>query len=51
MHFRTEENEEMVVLDEVTIKSRMYNIRNQKLCLILILLKHMDVLQKDLMNK
>ena len=29
----TEENKEMVVLDEVTIKSKIYNIRNQKVML------------------
>ena len=32
-HFMAEENKEIVVLDETTIKSKIYNIRNQKVML------------------
>ena len=33
VHFMTEENKDIVVIDETTIKSKIYYIRNQKVML------------------
>ena len=33
VHFMTEKNKEIVVIDETTIKSKIYYIRNQKIML------------------
>ena len=41
-----EENKEIVVIDETTIKSKIYYLRNQK-----VMLKFMGILPKELMNK
>ena len=46
-----EENKEIVVIDETTIKSKIYYLRNKKVMLDFELAEFMGILTKDLMNK
>ncbi len=46
-----EENREIVVIDETTVKSKIYYIRNQKVMLDFELAEIMDMKQKHLISK